>query len=106
MQETFKKIILENAVKYKGKAEIKYILGAILKDFPEYRQKTKELSLELIPLIEEINSLSLEKQQEMLKEINPSFFEKKEKEERNIFAFLNIKEGDVVKSAFPPGPEK
>ncbi len=106
MQETFKKIILENAVKYKGKAEMKYILGAILKDFPEYRQKTKELSLELIPLIEEINSLSLEKQQEMLKEINPSFFEKKEKEERNIFAFLNIKEGDVVKSAFPPGPEK
>jgi len=106
MQENFKKIILENAVKYKGKAEIKYILGAILKDFPEYRQKTKELSLELIPLIEEINSLSLEKQQEMLKEINPSFFEKKEKEERNIFAFLNIKEGDVVKSAFPPGPEK
>jgi glutamyl-tRNA synthetase len=106
MQETFKKIILENAVKYKGKAELKFILGAILKDFPDYRQKTKELSLELAPLIEEINSFSLEKQQEMLKEINPSFFDKKEKEERNIFAFLNIKEGEKVVSCFPPGPEK
>jgi glutamyl-tRNA synthetase len=106
MKETFKKTILENAVKYKGKAELKFILGSILKDFPEFRQKTNELKEELIPLIEEINSLSLEKQQEMLKKINPSFFEKKEKEERNIFAFLNIKEGDVVKSAFPPGPEK
>jgi glutamyl-tRNA synthetase len=106
MKETFKKIILENAVKYKGKAEIKFILGSILKDFPEYRTKVNELKEELLPLIEEVNSFSLEKQQEMLKKINPSFFEKKEKEERNIFAFLNIKEGDVVKSAFPPGPEK
>ncbi len=106
MQETFKNIILENAVKYKGKAEIKFILGTFLKDFPEYRQKTKELTEELLPLIEEINNLSLEKQQDLLKEINPSFFEKKEKEERNIFAFLNIKEGEKVISCFPPGPEK
>ncbi len=106
MQDTFKKIILENAVKYKGKAELKFILGGVLKDFPEYRTKTKELSLELIPLIEEINALSLEKQQEMVKKINPSFFDKKEKEERNIFAFLNIKEGDKVVTCFPPGPEK
>jgi glutamyl-tRNA synthetase len=106
MKETFKKIILENAVKYKGKAEIKFILGAVLKDFPEYRQKTNELKEELVPLIEEINSLSLAKQQDMLKIINPSFFEKKEKEERNIFAFLNIKEGEKVVTCFPPGPEK
>ncbi len=106
MKDVFKKIILENAVKYKGKAEIKFILGAILKDFPEYRQKTNELKEELFPLIEEINSLSLEKQKELLKEINPVFFEKKEKEERNIFAFLNIKEGEKVVTCFPPGPEK
>ncbi|MFA7576371.1 MAG: glutamate--tRNA ligase family protein, partial [archaeon] len=106
MQEDFKKIILENSIKHKGKAELKFVLGGILKDFPEYRTKTKELSFELIPLLNEINSLSLEEQIEQLKEINPEFFEKKEKEERNIFAFLNIKEGDKVVTCFPPGPEK
>ena len=104
--KNFKKIILENAIKHKGKAELKFVLGGVLKDFPEYKTKTKELSLELIPLIENINSLSLDEQKEQLKIINPKFFEKKEKEERNIFAFLKINKGDKVITCFPPGPEK
>ncbi|HEY9703361.1 MAG TPA: glutamate--tRNA ligase, partial [Allocoleopsis sp.] len=41
-----------------------------------------------------------------LQEKFPEMLEKKEKEERNIFASLGIKDGEQVVSGFPPGPEK
>lgn len=101
----FKEKILENAIKHKGDANVKFIFGAILKDFPEWRSKISELKEVLSPIVDEINKLSLDEQKEELKKINPDFFNQ-EKEERNIFAFLKIKEGDEVVSAFPPSPEK
>jgi hypothetical protein len=105
-EEIIKQLILENAVKYKGKADKKFVFGAILAKFPEYKLKQQELHDILDKQLFKINSLDIEIQKQMLEKINPDFFEKKEKVDRNIFAFLNIKEGDKVISAFPPSPEK
>lgn len=104
--DAIRQLVLENAVKYKGTADKKFVFGGILANFPEYRTKQQELHEILDKLVLEINGLSLETQKQELEKLNPEFFEKKEKEERNIFAFLNIKEGDKVVSAFPPSPEK
>jgi len=104
MSEDFKKIILENAIKHKGEANVKFVFGSVLKDNPEWKSKIPELKETLQPLVDKINSLSLEEQEKQLKELNPDFFNKKE--ERNIFAFLKIKEGDQVVTAFPPSPHK
>jgi glutamyl-tRNA synthetase len=103
-----KKYTLENAVKYKGKANSKFVLGQLLSSNKEYRSKAKEITPFINKIVDEINSLELNKQEKLLKEINPSFFEKNNviKEERNIFDFLNIKENQQVISAFPPSPEK
>lgn len=105
-KEAIKQLILENAVKYKGKADKKFVFGAILANYPEYRTNQQELHDILDNTITEINALDLDTQKQMLETLNPEFFEKKEKIDRNIFAFLNIKEGDKVISAFPPSPEK
>jgi glutamyl-tRNA synthetase len=104
--DAIKQLVLENAVKYKGKADKKFVFGAALANIPEYRTKQDELHEILDAAIAEINELSIEQQKQELEKRNPDFFEKKEKVERNIFAFLNIKEGDKVISAFPPSPEK
>lgn len=101
-----RQLVLENAVKYKGKANKKFVFGSVLANIPEYKTKQKELHEILDNLVAEINSLDLEKQKQELEKLNPDFFEKKDKVERDIFAFLNIKKGDKVISAFPPSPEK
>ena len=88
--DSIKQLVLENAVKYKGKADKKFVFGAILANYPEYRTKQQDLHEILDRFIAEINSLDLDKQKQELEKLNPEFFEKKEKEERNIFAFLNI----------------
>ena len=105
-KEAIKQLILENAVKYKGKADKKFVFGAILANYPEYRTNQQELHDILDNLVAEVNALDIDTQIQELEKINPEFFEKKEKIDRNIFAFLNIKEGDKVISAFPPSPEK
>ncbi|MFH0906362.1 MAG: glutamate--tRNA ligase [archaeon] len=99
--------ILQNAIKHDGSADSKFVISSILGQNPSFRSKAKEIIDLVNSKIKEINSLSLDKQTELLKKIDPSFFEKaEEKTERNIFAFLNIKQGETVKTAFPPGPEK
>jgi len=99
-------LVLENAIKYKGKADKKFVFGGVLANHPEHRTKQQELHEILDNLVAEVNALDIDTQIQELEKINPEFFEKKDKAERNIFAFLNIKDGEKVISAFPPSPEK
>ncbi len=102
-EQNLKKIILENSVKHKGKANIKFVFGNVIRDYPDYKKNIPELKKMLEPLVKEINNLSIEEQTTILKKLNPSFFEEKKKD---IFDFLDIKEGTQVITAFPPSPEK
>ncbi|HOD89701.1 MAG TPA: glutamate--tRNA ligase [archaeon] len=102
----FREIILENAIKHKGKADLKFVINSLLAKDASLKEQIKEISDSIKPIISEINSLSIDEQKKQMEQINPNFFEKKEKEERNIFAFLNIKSGDKIVTAFPPSPEK
>jgi glutamyl-tRNA synthetase len=97
---------LKNALEYKGKANPKSLMGKILGAHPEWRAKSAELSSMINTIVEEVNALGLDAQKKELETDAPQMLEKKEKKERDIFAFLNIKEGEKIISAFPPGPEK
>ncbi|MCB9362703.1 glutamate--tRNA ligase [Candidatus Woesearchaeota archaeon] len=97
---------LDNARKFNGKANPGAVMGKIFGEFPQWRGKAKELSEIVMPIIADISKLSVEEQVAELMQKAPEVFEKKEKEERNIFAFLNIQEGEKIVTAFPPGPEK
>ena len=66
MQDLILKYTLQNAVKYKGKANPNAIMGHILKENPKLKKEIKKLSKEIQKQVEEINKLSLQEQTEKL----------------------------------------
>ncbi|MCF7871528.1 glutamate--tRNA ligase [Candidatus Woesearchaeota archaeon] len=100
-----KKLALLNAVKHNGKANPGAIVGGVIGTFPDLRSQIKQVMPKINELVAEINSLDFESQEKQLLEIDPDALENKN-EKRGIFDFLNIKEGEQIITAFPPGPEK
>ena len=105
VQTLIRKLALQNAVKYDGKANPGAIVGGVIGDFPELKSDMKTLMQEINTIVKDINSKSLEHQKEQLLEIDPAALDKKE-HKVDLFGFLGINEGDKVRTAFPPGPEK
>ena len=95
------KYALQNAVKYKGKANSGAVIGKILQESPSLKSRIKEIAKKINDTVKEVNSLSLQEQETKL-----SLFKFKEvkKKERDVFSILRLKSG--IKTAFPPGPEK
>jgi len=106
LDEDIEKYCLDNAVKYNGKANPGAVIGHIVSAYPKVKSDMKALAMKVNAKIKEINKLGVDKQRKLLEEKYPEMLEKKEKEEKDIFAFLGIKEGDNIITAFPPGPEK
>lgn len=100
-----RKLALLNAVKHNGKAVSGGVIGGVIGSFPDLKKDMKSVSIEVNKVVKEVNSLDEISQKEKLLELDPDALESKHKE-HDIFAFLNIKEGDKVRTAFPPGPEK
>ena len=101
-----KKYVLQNAIKFNGKANPGSIIGKLFAEDPELKKQAGELSKKIQDIVKEVNTLGLEEQTKQLQVLAPELLEKKEKEERNIFKFLGYKDSDVINTAFPPGPEK
>ncbi|MBN2459557.1 glutamate--tRNA ligase [Candidatus Woesearchaeota archaeon] len=106
VDKAIEKYALDNAAKYDGKANPGAVIGHIIKELPDVKSDMKALAMKVNAKIKEINKLGAAAQKKLLEEKYPEMLEKKEKEEKDIFAFLGIKPGDKVKTAFPPGPEK
>ncbi len=101
------KYALQNALRYKGKANPGAVIGKVLAENPDLREKAKEISKEVLKVVKDINSLALEKQEKKLQELAPELLEKREEaKEKDIFGFLGIREGQKVVTAFPPEPSK
>jgi glutamyl-tRNA synthetase len=90
---------LENAIKFKGKANPGAVIGKILASNPEVKQDMKNVSIQINEIIKEVNSIPLEKQTQMLLEFNPEFHdqEKAKKQERKE----QRKELPELKNAIP-----
>jgi len=104
LKEKIRFFALENATRYGGKANPGAIIGKLLSDDPTLKEKLKDLQPTIQAAIKEVNALSVAQQQKELEKAPEDLFEKKEPEERDIFAFLKI--DGAVNTAFPPGPEK
>ena len=107
LKQTITKYALQNAVRYSGKANPGAVIGKVFAEMPELKEKAQDISKEAIRIISEVNKLGLEKQEKRLQELAPELLEKKERaEEKDIFAFIHIREGEKVVTAFPPEPSK
>ncbi len=103
LKTLIKKYALQNAAKYKGKANIGAVLGKVLAEDSALKKKAKKLSKEIKKIVHEVNSLSLEEQK---KELEKFTFKEAVKEEKDIFSMFEIKEDEKVVTAFPPEPSK
>ncbi len=103
MDKAIEKYALENAVKFKGKANPKALIGKIMGEFTEARENPKNTMDLINKIVSNVNKLSLDSQKEKLEELAPELLEKKEKKERDIFSSLKL---GKVNTCFPPGVEK
>ncbi|MBI2650611.1 glutamate--tRNA ligase [Candidatus Woesearchaeota archaeon] len=107
LRAAIRKYALQNAVKYKGKANPGAVIGRVLAENPGLKEKAQEISREIAKAVREVNRLPLEKQEKNLQELAPELLEKKqEAREKDIFGFLGIREGQKIVTAFPPEPSK
>jgi len=105
MEDEIFKYALENAVKHKGTAQRGAVIGKLIASDPSTKSRLKDMQKDIDEALKKANSMAPKEQLEMLQEIAPELLQKKE-HAHDMFAFLNIREGDQVVTAFPPGPEK
>ncbi len=103
-----KKLILKyallNAIQHEGKANIQAVLGKILGEKPEFRNKIKEIISDIKKIVLDVNSWSKQKQESEMKKLGITI-EKKVEEKKELTDLPNAKIGKVV-TAFPPEPSK
>ncbi|MBU1198948.1 MAG: glutamate--tRNA ligase [Nanoarchaeota archaeon] len=107
LKEAAEKHALDNAVKFNGKANPKAVIGSVIQELEDEAKKDmKALSQIIQEAVKRINNLPVDEQKKIIKEKYPELLVEKIKEEKDIFAFFKIQQGDKVITAFPPGPEK
>ena len=105
LQTEIRKMALKNAFEHGGETRDKIILGKILGTMPEFRDKVKELSAEILGIVAEVNSQSQQEQEAEIKKQFPELLAPKEKiEGREGLPELKDAEHGKVVTRFPPEP--
>ena len=102
-KKEIKRYVLDNAISYKGRANLKAVVGHMIGKHPELKEDMKKFMEEIHKIVKDINSKSIKKQREELEKLGK--VEKVKKKEAGLFDFFGIKKEKIV-TAFPPGPEK
>lgn len=105
-REIIKKIVLLNALRYDGKAAQKPVFGKLLGEHPQFRQQIKEITPIINEVVQEINSLTLERQREIVEEKWPEeLVEEKTEETKQLPPLPNVKKYKKVVTRFSPNPD-
>jgi glutamyl-tRNA synthetase len=104
MKKDIEKLALQNAVKFKGKANPGAIIGHLFRQNPELKKQAKEVSKNIAEIVREVNALSVDEQKERLEKIAPELLLKKPKKKRTLPELQNVT-GPVV-TRIPPEPSK
>jgi len=112
MEELIRKYALENAIKFNGKANPGAIIGKLIQEKPEIKKDMKNISKKINEIIKEVNKIPLEKQKQLLLELEPDYYKKEKekqkerKEQRKELPELkNAVEGKVT-TRISPEPSK
>ncbi len=103
-------LALKNAVLHGGKASIKAVLGALLKENPELRARVRDVLSEVEIIVDDVNRMSLEEQKEDLVNHGMSLQNlqeaPKDEAKTSLPPLPNARKGSVVMrmAPFPSGP--
>jgi len=104
LEESILKFSLQNAVLHSGRADPRAVLGKVLAENKELRDKAKEVLEYCKEIVNKVNKLDLEKQKEKLQELSPELLEEK-KRKKELIELPNAEYGKVV-TRIPPEPSK
>lgn len=106
MKIEIEKYALHNAVKYGGKANAGAVIGKLLSEKPELKDKMKDVAKEVAFVIKEVNAMKPNEQLEKLQKMAPELLEKKEKPKHELPELENAHEGKTVMrmAPYPSGP--
>ena len=108
IREKIRRIALENAIKHEGKAQAKPVLGKLLGENPDLRGKIREISSLTNEIIEEINSLTLKQQMEIVRNLWPEMLLKEKErieEEKRLPPLPNADKYEQIVTRFAPNPD-
>ncbi len=107
-EQLIEKFTLLNAVKYKGKANLKSTLGSVIKANPDFKSRIPEIRDSIEITIERINAMTYDQQRARLLELDPESLKEEKKRRKEIkidLPNLNRFEEVVLRLApFPSGP--
>lgn len=105
LKELIHKSALLNAVKHDGKAQTGPVVGKILGEKPEYRDKVKEISSLINEIVTEVNSLQVGEQRRIVEENWPEMLVKEKAEEKHLPPLPNVADYRQVVTRFSPNPD-
>ncbi len=105
IRELAYKYALLNAIKHDGKARVGPVVSKIIAEKPEIKTIIKQVIPIIKEIVSEVNKLSIEEQEKIIKENYPELLEIRPKEERKELPPLpNAVEGKVI-TRFAPNPD-
>jgi len=107
LKQSILKYTLQNAIKYKGKANPGNVIPKLIHEDPSIRKDMKQVAQEVAKVVQEVNKLSLEEQTNQLQELAPELLEDKPKEKKQLkeLDFVDRKKGVIMRFApSPSGP--
>ena len=108
VKEKIKRIALENAIKHEGKAQAKAVMSRLIGENPSLREKARDLFHLTKEMVEEINSLTLEQQISIVRNMWPEILleeKKKIEEEKKLPPLPNVDKYEQVVTRFAPNPD-
>lgn len=103
MEELARKYALANAYEFRGKANMKAVVGKILAERPKLKDDMKAVMATVERTISEVNRLTPEEQKKELESIFPEYFRKEKRETKKELPPLPGVSGEVV-TRLPPEP--
>ena len=110
--DDIRRLALENALKFKGKANPKALVGGIIRLYPDAKSDMKSLMDSINALVAEVNVLSPDEQKKELLSLDPDFekkqvlAKKERREQRSSLPDLPNAEMSKVVTRIPPEPSK
>jgi glutamyl-tRNA synthetase len=105
LRELARKSALLNAVKHGGKAQKGAVVGKILGERPEYRDKVEEVSALIDEIVEEVNGLTIDEQKSMVEKQWPEALVKESTEEKRLPPLPNVSDYPQVVTRYAPNPD-
>jgi glutamyl-tRNA synthetase len=103
IMKIIRNLVLQNAVKFEGKASLGAVIGHIISNDPKSKENIKSIAKEVNAIIKEVNNLSLEDQKRELEKNAPELLiEKKHEKKEGLKDLPNV--GKKIIMRFAPSP--